>query len=137
MFFQANELWLAKFSSTPGEASSEKTATANENPSVNTDSNINPKSSVNGSKAQAPSVKAQSGTSGSEGQMPSVKASGTNLKALLEQKEALLKQKDRMVADAKQEVLTCLAEVENLRGRTRRDAESIKKYAVEVETFFW
>lgn len=55
----------------------------------------------------------------------------TDLQALLKEKEALLKEKDRMVAQAKQQVLTCLAEVENVRGRTRRDAEGIKKHAVE------
>ncbi|KAH7431750.1 hypothetical protein KP509_08G064400 [Ceratopteris richardii] len=37
-----------------------------------------------------------------------------------------------MVLQAKQEVLTHLAEVENVRGRTRRDAESIKHHAVET-----
>ena len=38
-----------------------------------------------------------------------------------------------MVVNAKQQVFKCIAEVENLRGKTRRDAERIKKNAVEVE----
>ena len=56
-----------------------------------------------------------------------------DLGAILKQKEDLLKEKDQMVVNAKQQVLKCIAEVENLRGKTRRDAERIKKNAVEVE----
>lgn len=50
---------------------------------------------------------------------------------LLREKEALVREKDRMIAEVKTKVLNNLAEVENIRGRTRRDAESIKKYAIE------
>lgn len=59
-------------------------------------------------------------------------AGESKLQNLLKETQALVKEKDKMVVQAKQEVLTYLAEVENVRGRTRRDAESIKKHAVEV-----
>lgn len=59
-------------------------------------------------------------------------AGESKLQGLLKETQALVKEKDKMVVQAKQEVLTYLAEVENVRGRTRRDAESIKKHAVEV-----
>ncbi|MCO5552768.1 hypothetical protein L7F22_006285 [Adiantum nelumboides] len=54
------------------------------------------------------------------------------LQDLLKETQALLKEKDKEVVQAKQQVLTHLAEVENVRGRTRRDAESIKQHAMET-----
>eukprot|EP00250_Pteridium_aquilinum_P011752 c20285_g1_i1 orf=80-943(+) len=59
-------------------------------------------------------------------------AGKSKLQNLLTETQTLLKEKDRAVALAKQQVLTYLAEVENVRGRTRRDADSIKKHAVET-----
>lgn len=59
-------------------------------------------------------------------------AGESKLQSLLKETQASVKEMDKMVVQAKQEVLTYLAEVENVRGRTRRDAESIKKHAVEV-----
>lgn len=59
-------------------------------------------------------------------------AGESKLQSLLKETQALVKEKEKMVVQVKQEVLTYLAEVENVRGRTRRDAESIKKHAVEV-----
>ncbi|MCO5554412.1 hypothetical protein L7F22_007942 [Adiantum nelumboides] len=54
------------------------------------------------------------------------------LQDLLKETQALLKEKDKEVVQAKQQVLTHLVEVENVRGRTRRDVESIKQHARET-----
>ncbi|KAI5071564.1 hypothetical protein GOP47_0013815 [Adiantum capillus-veneris] len=59
-------------------------------------------------------------------------AAEKKLQDLLKETQALLKEKDKEVVQAKQQVLTHLAEVENVRGRTRRNAESIKQHAMET-----
>ncbi|KAH7439653.1 hypothetical protein KP509_04G070900 [Ceratopteris richardii] len=60
------------------------------------------------------------------------KAELKTLRDLLKDTQALLEAKEHMVLQAKQEVLTYLAEVENVRGRTKRDTESVKHHAVET-----
>jgi molecular chaperone GrpE (heat shock protein) len=50
----------------------------------------------------------------------------------LGQKLALLEQKDKEIKDLKDKLLWSLAEMENVRQRTKRDADSTRKYAIQV-----
>lgn len=55
-----------------------------------------------------------------------------DLLGLLGEREALLEEKERALTDAKDKVLRSYAEMENLRDRTRREAESTRKYSIQV-----
>lgn len=54
-----------------------------------------------------------------------------DLLGLLGEREALLEEKERALTDAKDKVLRSYAEMENLRDRTRREAESTRKYSIQ------
>jgi molecular chaperone GrpE len=54
-----------------------------------------------------------------------------DLLGLLGELEALLEEKERALKDAKDKLLRSYAEMENLRDRTRREAEATRKYAVQ------
>ncbi|KAG0615349.1 hypothetical protein M758_5G034100 [Ceratodon purpureus] len=54
-----------------------------------------------------------------------------DLIGLLGQQQALLDEKDRALAEAKDKLLRSYAEMENLMDRTRREAESTRKYSIQ------
>lgn len=58
-----------------------------------------------------------------------------DLLGLLGEREALLEEKERALKEAKDKLLRSYAEMENLRDRTRREAEATRKYAVQVHSF--
>lgn len=57
--------------------------------------------------------------------------SDKDISVLLREREVLLKDTDRMIAEMKTKVLSSLAEEQNIRDRTRREADGIKNYAVQ------
>lgn len=54
-----------------------------------------------------------------------------DLVGLVGEQSALLKEKSKEIAELKERLLWSLAEMENVRHRTKRDAESTAKYAVQ------
>lgn len=55
-----------------------------------------------------------------------------DLVKLVAEKEELLKVKHKEIEEMKDKVLRSYAEMENVMGRTRREAENAKKYAIQV-----
>lgn len=55
-----------------------------------------------------------------------------DLVGLLGEKLALLEERNKEIKELKDKLLWSLAEMENVRQRTKRDAESTAKYAVQV-----
>lgn len=58
-----------------------------------------------------------------------------DLLGLLGEREALLEEKDRALTQTKDKLLRSYAEMENLIDRTRREAESTRKYSIQVHEF--
>eukprot|EP00249_Psilotum_nudum_P022562 c28565_g4_i1 orf=158-934(+) len=54
-----------------------------------------------------------------------------DLLALLREREVLVEENKRLIAEMKDKVLRTYADAENTRERARREAESIKKYAIQ------
>lgn len=55
-----------------------------------------------------------------------------DLMSLLGEREALLEEKERALADSKDKLLRSYAEMENVMDRSRREAESTRKYSIQV-----
>lgn len=55
-----------------------------------------------------------------------------DLVKLVAEKEELLKVKHKQIEEMQDKVLRSYAEMENVMDRTRREAESAKKYAIQV-----
>ncbi len=65
----------------------------------------------------------------------SLEESEAELLALLGEREALLEEKEKTIEDLKDKVIRSYAEVQNILDRGRREAESSRKYAVQVVYF--
>ncbi len=65
----------------------------------------------------------------------SLEESEAELLALLGEREALLEEKEKTIEDLKDKVMRSYAEVQNILDRGRREAESSRKYAVQVVYF--
>ena len=57
---------------------------------------------------------------------------GSDLAELLAESEALLHEKDKIIKELQDKVLRSYAEVENVMARARREAESTRKFALQV-----
>lgn len=55
-----------------------------------------------------------------------------DLMGLLGEREALVEEKDRELAEMKDQLLRSYAEMENRMDRSRREAESTRKYSIQV-----
>lgn len=55
-----------------------------------------------------------------------------DLLSLLGEREALLEEKEQALADSKDKLLRSYAEMENVMDRSRREAESTRKYSIQV-----
>jgi molecular chaperone GrpE len=65
----------------------------------------------------------------------SLEESEAEFLALLGEREALLEEKEKTIEDLKDKVIRSYAEVQNILDRGRREAESSRKYAVQVVYF--